>query len=87
VALVEKEFTDLRAFLHMAATCQKPDQKTIESLLGPLQADIEAITRSKEANRKDRDWFTHLTTVGEGSPCVGWVVSVCFQSLTFLMNA
>jgi adenylyl cyclase-associated protein len=84
VALVEKEFTDLRAFLHMAAMCQKPDQKTAESLLAPLLADIEAITRSKEANRKDRDWFTHLTTVGEGSPCVGWVVSVRLHLFNFL---
>lgn len=47
----------------------------MESLLSPLQASIEAISRKKEASRKERDWFTHLTLVGEGGPGVGWVVS------------
>lgn len=72
-SLLEKEFLDLRSFLLLAANCKKPDQKTFESLLAPLQKDIEAITRAKEANRKDRDWFNHLSTVAEGAPCVGWV--------------
>jgi adenylyl cyclase-associated protein len=60
----------------MAALCQKPEQKVFEGLLAPLQADIEAIIRLKEASRKDRDWFTHLSTVAEGAPCVGWVTVV-----------
>ncbi|KZT11643.1 cyclase-associated protein [Laetiporus sulphureus 93-53] len=73
VGMVEKEFEDLRALLLLAANCKKPDQMTFESLLGPLQKDIEVITRAKEANRKDRDWLNHLSTVAEGGTCVGWV--------------
>ncbi|KAH9842539.1 cyclase-associated protein [Rhodofomes roseus] len=72
-ALVEKEFQDLRALLLLAANCKKPDQKAFEAFLVPLQKDIEAITRAKEANRKDRDWLNHLSTVAEGGTCVGWV--------------
>lgn len=73
--LVEKEYHTLRAFLLVAGSCQKPDQKTVDGLLSPLQASIEAISRAKEANRRDRDWFNHLTLIGEGAPSVGWVVS------------
>ncbi|OCH90293.1 cyclase-associated protein [Obba rivulosa] len=73
VALVEKEFLDLRSLLLLAAASKKPDQATFAKILEPLQKDIEAITRAKEANRKDRDWFTHLSTVAEGGTCVGWV--------------
>jgi len=65
----------LREFIHLSATCQKPDQKTIESLLTPLQAGIEVITRAKEANRKERDWFTHISFLGEAGPHVGWVIN------------
>ncbi|KAI0948560.1 hypothetical protein AcV7_010454 [Taiwanofungus camphoratus] len=71
--LLEKEFKDLRELLLVAANCKKPDQKGFEKLLAPLQKDIEAISRLKEANRKDRDWFTHLSTVAEGGTCVGWI--------------
>ncbi|KAJ8509525.1 hypothetical protein ONZ45_g8310 [Pleurotus djamor] len=70
---VEKQFQNLRSLLLMAASCQKPDAKIWGEVLSPLQADIEAITRLKEANRKDRTWFTHMSTVSEGAPCVGWV--------------
>ncbi|KAI0668519.1 adenylate cyclase associated N terminal-domain-containing protein [Trametes maxima] len=73
VGLVEQEFKDLRELILTAATCKKPDQAEYEKLLVPLQKDIEAITRAKEANRKDREWFNHLSTVAEGAPCVGWV--------------
>jgi len=84
---VEKEFTDIRALLLTAASCQKPDQKTFEGLLNPLQTDIEAIARLKHPNRKDRDWVNHLTTVAEGAPCVGWVTVVsywCLQKRLYL---
>ena len=74
--LVEKLLTDLRTFLLVVAHCQKPDQQSLSTLLTPLQANIEAVSRSKEANRKDREWFTHLSTVAEGAPCVGWVTVV-----------
>lgn len=29
-----------------------------------------------ESNRKDRDWFTHLSFVAEGSPAVAWIAVV-----------
>ncbi|KZT28536.1 hypothetical protein NEOLEDRAFT_1129357 [Neolentinus lepideus HHB14362 ss-1] len=73
VGLVEKMFTDLRVVILTASACKKPDQQAFGELLGPLQADIEAISRQKEANRKDRTWFNHLSTIAEGAPCVGWV--------------
>jgi len=76
VSIVEKQYEDLRAFLLLSATCKKPDdQRVIEGLLAPLQENIETITRTKEANRKDRDWYEHLTVVGEGGPSVGWIVN------------
>ncbi|GLB35392.1 putative cyclase-associated protein [Lyophyllum shimeji] len=75
VGLVEKQFKDLRDLIHLSASCQKPDQKTIENLLTPLQNGIEVITRAKEANRKERDWFTHISFLGEAGPHVGWVVN------------
>ncbi|KDQ59424.1 hypothetical protein JAAARDRAFT_32984 [Jaapia argillacea MUCL 33604] len=73
VALVEKMFSDLRSVLLAANSCRKPDQSAFTSFLAPLLADIEAITRLKETYRKDRDWFTHLSAVAEGAPCVGWI--------------
>jgi adenylyl cyclase-associated protein len=63
----------LRDLLIRAAACKKPDQQGFEELLNPLQASIEAVTRAKEANRKEREWFNHLTVVAEGAVCVGWV--------------
>ncbi|KAI0713442.1 adenylate cyclase associated N terminal-domain-containing protein [Earliella scabrosa] len=73
VGLVEQEFKDLRELLLIAASCKKPEQSEFEKLLGTLLKDIEAITRAKEANRKDREWFNHLSTIAEGAGCVGWV--------------
>ncbi|KAF8232305.1 cyclase-associated protein [Tricholoma matsutake] len=74
VALVEKQFQNLREFIQLSSSCQKPNAKTNEALLSPLLADIEGISRAKEAGRKDRDWFTHLSFIGESGPAVGWVV-------------
>jgi adenylyl cyclase-associated protein len=62
--------------LKVAASCQKPDQKTLEGLLSPFPQSMEAISRAKEANRRDRDWHSHLTVVAEGAPVIGWVVNV-----------
>lgn len=73
---MENEFAHLRSLLMVAASCKKPDQKSFGDLLVPLQKDIESITRLKEANRKDRVWFNHLSTVAEGAPIAGWVTVV-----------
>lgn len=75
--MVEKEYVDLRALLLQATVCKKPsDDASFAQLLQPLQKDIEGITRAKESNRKDRDWFNHLSTVAEGAVAVGWVTVV-----------
>ena len=48
----------------------------MQELLTPLQEGIEATTRAKETSRKDREWFTHTSFVGEAAASVGWVVQV-----------
>lgn len=73
---MEKEYNDLRALLLQASACKKPDDAAFQKLLGPLQKDIEGITHAKESNRKDRDWFHHLTAVADGASAVAWVTVV-----------
>ncbi|TCD65631.1 hypothetical protein EIP91_002436 [Steccherinum ochraceum] len=73
VAVLEKEYVDLRGLILQASACKKPADDAFAKLLDPLKNDIEGITRAKEVNRKDRDWFNHLTAVAEGGPAVGWV--------------
>lgn len=79
VDLVGKAFNDLRQLLLVAAACKKPDQAGFEKLLAPLQEDLQGIARAKENNRKDREWFTHMSAIAEGAPCVGWVTVVSCQ--------
>lgn len=74
--LFVQEIQVLRDILLKAAACKKPDRQAFGELLNPLQAAIEAVTRAKEANRKEREWFNHLTAVAEGAVCVGWVTVV-----------
>ncbi|KAJ3726023.1 adenylate cyclase associated N terminal-domain-containing protein [Lentinula raphanica] len=75
VGLVEKQFKELRELIRTAAACVQPDEQTFQSLLTPFHSTIEAINRLKEANRKDRDWFTHLMVVSEASSFVAWVLN------------
>ncbi|KAJ6547406.1 cyclase-associated protein [Mycena capillaripes] len=75
VAIFEKQFDGLRSLLLLSGSCQQPDKEGLEKLLVPVQANIEAITRCKDAGRKDRDWFTHITIVGDGGLAVGWIGS------------
>lgn len=76
VAILEKQFEGLRSFLLLSGSCQQPDKEALEKLLVPIQANIEAITRCKDAGRKDRDWFQHITIVGDGGLGVAWIVNV-----------
>ncbi|KAK7467074.1 suppressor of rasval19 [Stygiomarasmius scandens] len=75
VGLVEKQHQELRSLLATAAACTKPDGKAFENLLAPLNTSVEAISRAKEANRKDRDWFNHITVIGESAAFVAWVLN------------
>ncbi|KAG6808011.1 hypothetical protein H0H93_000705, partial [Arthromyces matolae] len=75
VNLIEKQFKDLRGLILLSANCQRPDQKKIEDLLTPLSAGIEEVTRAKEKNRKEREWFNHIAFLSEVGPHVGWVVN------------
>lgn len=79
---MEKQFKELRDLINTAAACTKPDDQTFQSLLVPFHSTIEAINRLKEANRKDRDWFTHLMVISEASTFVAWVLNVCFYPLS-----
>jgi len=71
--LVERLYTNLGGIIRTAAICKKPDHTAFAGLLGDIQRDIEAISAIKEANRKERDWFNHLSFVAEGSPAVAWI--------------
>lgn len=75
-ALVEKEYYILLDFLKVVAACQKPKQDTLEILIKDFPVAIEAINRAKESMRRDREWYTHLTFLCEGSPVIAWVVNV-----------
>ncbi|KIY66299.1 hypothetical protein CYLTODRAFT_423579 [Cylindrobasidium torrendii FP15055 ss-10] len=75
VGLVENQYNSLRTLILTASACRKPEMGQLETLMQPFQAEIAAISRLKEESRKDRDWFTHMTTLGEGAPVVAWVLN------------
>ncbi|KAI0031501.1 adenylyl cyclase-associated protein [Vararia minispora EC-137] len=71
--LVEKLYASVLNLIRTATICRKPDQNAFATLLTDLQKDVDAITNIKETNRKERDWFNHLSMVADGAPAVGWV--------------
>ncbi|KAI0050050.1 hypothetical protein FA95DRAFT_1677076 [Auriscalpium vulgare] len=71
--LLEKLYTNLGGIIRLAASCKKPDAKSFQGLLTDLQKDIEAITKLKEANWKERDWLNHLSVIADGAPAVAWI--------------
>ena len=76
---METEFNDLRALILQATACKKPESDSaLAKVLVPLQNDIAAISRAKEANRKDRAWMNHMTFIAEGATAVGWVAVVSY---------
>jgi hypothetical protein len=66
----------VRDLLLISANCQKPSQGELDTLVAPLSKGIDAMNSAKNGDRKERDWFTHLTFIATAAPLVGWVLSV-----------
>lgn len=75
--MVSKEYAELRNFLVLEGSCQKPDPKVFEELLEPIQKSIEAFNKSKDSNRRERETFGHLQFASEAADAVAWVIKVC----------
>lgn len=85
--LVEKLYVNLGGLIRTAALCRKPDQNSFATLLTGLQKDIEVIGKLKDSNRKDRDWFNHLSAVAEGAPAVGWITLVRWNPMNLYFTS
>lgn len=73
--LISKEYEELRNFLVVVGSCQEPSQQELQDLLLPLQKAIEAFSKAKDSNRRDRASFGHLQFASEVAVAVGWVVN------------
>ncbi|KAJ3271248.1 F-actin-capping protein subunit alpha [Terramyces sp. JEL0728] len=78
--LVEKQVTEVlhafaavRKIVAIAAVSKKPDDKTLQEIIAPLQKGIMAITEIKDKNRPSPLFF-HLSAIADGIPALGWVV-------------
>jgi adenylyl cyclase-associated protein len=85
--ILEEEFNLLKSLLRTVAACQQPDQAKLWELLSPMQGNMEAIARLREANRKERDWSDHMMVMCEGAPCAGWVAVVTLPSCVCVVEA
>lgn len=74
--MISKEYEELRNFLVLVGSCQKPDKETAEDLLMPLQKAIEAFSKAKDSNRRERESFGHLQFASEAAVAVAWVAYV-----------
>ena len=70
---VSAAFVALRGIIATASTSKKPEQKTLQGIIAPLQQVILKITGIKDANRSSKQ-FNQLSVVAEGIPALGWVV-------------
>ena len=70
---MEDAFKSLRSIILAAGSCKKPDAAAIQSLFDPLRKNVMSILHVPEANRKERQWYTHLQVIAEGAPSLGWV--------------
>ncbi|KAJ3323813.1 F-actin-capping protein subunit alpha [Boothiomyces sp. JEL0866] len=78
--LVEKQvkevlhaFEAVRKIVAIAAASKKPDDKTLQEIIAPLQKAIMAVTEIKDKNRPS-PLFYHLSAIADGIPALGWVV-------------
>ncbi|PFH52429.1 hypothetical protein AMATHDRAFT_46293 [Amanita thiersii Skay4041] len=72
--LLETQLQAIKDLLLLSANCTKPSQEELDKLIKPLYRGIEAIEKTKDGNKKERDWFTHLTFISAAAPVVGWVL-------------
>ncbi|KAI8802268.1 adenylate cyclase associated N terminal-domain-containing protein [Cladochytrium replicatum] len=62
-----------KTYLAIASQSKKPDMTVNQSLVQPLQKDLETIISLREKNRAS-PLFNHLSTVSEGVPALGWIM-------------
>ncbi|KAG5360200.1 Adenylyl cyclase-associated protein [Yarrowia sp. B02] len=72
----KKAFGAQRDFLAVAAVAKKPDPTSpaFAELVKPISGSVETIMNIREKTR-DPKVSSHLATVAEGAPLVGWVAS------------
>lgn len=80
--LVEKEYNALRAFLLVAASCQKPTPLPYQTLPSELEEAMKTVIKGKENHRGDREWFEHIAFVAEAATAAGWIAHVCSRFTT-----
>jgi adenylyl cyclase-associated protein len=69
----EKAIQATRQLIATASVSKKPDDKTLQELIKPLQTEMMNITAIKDKNRP-APVFSQLSAVADGSPALGWVV-------------
>lgn len=69
-------FKSQAKFLEIVSISKKPDfsDPKFLSLLNPINLRIGKINQIKDENRKS-EFSNHLSTISEGSPMLGWIVS------------
>lgn len=69
-------FKSQAKFLEVVSISKKPDfsDPKFLSLLNPINLRIGKINQIKDENRKS-EFSNHLSTISEGSPMLGWIVS------------
>lgn len=82
---MQKQYDAVRSFLLIAASCQKPDTATFQSLVTEVGNTIASVQKAKEAHRREAKWGSYLTMIGEGAQGVAWIVSVSLI-LPFLLS-
>ncbi|QNP97225.1 Adenylyl cyclase-associated protein [Yarrowia lipolytica] len=72
----KKAFDAQRDFLAVAAVAKKPEptSSAFAELVKPISSNVESIMNIREKTR-DPKVSSHLATVAEGAPLVGWVAS------------
>ncbi|KAH8928870.1 hypothetical protein BT69DRAFT_1311331 [Atractiella rhizophila] len=67
-------FTAQRDMLVAAQVCKKPADSISEKFLGPTRAALTKAIELRDKNRAERNFASHLNSVAEGAPTLGWVM-------------